>query len=290
MSVFDSKIYFCFFRCEKFNGLNKTKHLLFTLLFLISITVTSQDRKIVYPHSVFWHKTEVNEFFNEKFGVGADFVYRSKNEMNQGSMFDSHNRTSFRPWINYQFSKTSRFSVSPIGYMHTNEYIGKPEDYDKPEFHEWRSTLQFFHHYKHRNGKWMHTWRYRYEFRWQERPGNDDYRFLTRFRFRYRIRYMINSNDFYDDKTLYAMASNEIGLNIGKNVTYNTFNQNRLYIGVGYRFLNTVRAELRYVNRFRTRGATGIEFDSDNGFMLGIYIDQLSNLWKSDIQKVRFAD
>ena len=269
--------------------MNRTKSFLL-LLFLIPVTAVSQDRKIVYPHSVFWHKTEVNEFFNEKWGVGADFVYRSKNEMNRGSMFDSHNRTSFRPWINYQISKNSRLSISPIGYMHTNEYIGKPEDYDRPPFHEWRSTLQFFHHYKHANGKLMHTWRYRYEFRWQERPAEDDYRFFTRFRFRYRIRYMINSNDFYENNTLYAMISNEIGLNIGKNVTYNTFNQNRLYAGIGYRFLNSARVELRYVNRFRTRGATGIEFDNDRGFMLGVYIDQLSDLWKTDVQKVRFAD
>jgi len=120
----------------------------------------AQERKTVYPHSVFWHKTEINEFFNESWGVGADFVYRSKNELNSGSMFDSHLRTSIRPWINYQFTKNSRLSISPIGYMHTNEYVGKPEDLERPNYHELRTTFQFFHHYKHDNGKWMHTWRY----------------------------------------------------------------------------------------------------------------------------------
>lgn len=264
--------------------------LLYAFLSLFNLITYSQERKIVYPHAVFWHKTEINEFFNENWGAGVDYVYRSKNELNSGSMFDSHLRTSIRPWVNYQFTKNSRLSISPIGYMYTNEYVGKPEDLERPSYHELRTTFQFFHHYKHDNGKWMHTWRYRYELRWQEQANDDEYRFFTRFRFRYRIRYVINTNDFYENNTLYAAVSNEIGLNIGKNVTYNTFNQNRLYVGLGYRFLDAARIELRYVDRFRTRGSTGIEFDHGRGIMVGFYIDQLSGLWKTDTQKVRFSD
>lgn len=265
------------------------KIVLFTTA-LFTNNVIAQDKKIVYPHNVFWHKTEINEIFDNKFGVGVDYVYRSKNEMNTGGMFDSHARTSIRPWIHYQFSKNARLSVSPLGYMYTNEYIGKLEDYDRLPFHELRTTFQFFHHYKHNNPKWMHTWRYRYELRWQEIAGTDTYRNFSRFRFRYRLRYVINRDDFYENNMLYAAVSNEIGLNIGKNVTYNTFNQNRLYVGFGYRFLDAARVELRYVNRFRTRGSTGIEFDYDQGVMLGIYIDQLSGFWKKKDQKIRYAD
>jgi hypothetical protein len=68
------------------------------------------------------------------------------------------------------------------------------------------------------------------------------------------------------------------------------FNQNRLYIGMGYRFLTAARVELRYVNRFRSRGGTGFEYDLDRGIMLGIYIDQLSLLGTKDILKVRYFD
>jgi hypothetical protein len=114
--------------------------------------------------------------------------------------------------------------------------------------------------------------------RWQERSGQEEYRYLNRFRFRYRIRYLINTNDFYQNNVLYLAVSNEIGLNFGKNVVYNVFNQNRFYAGIGYRFLNAARVEVRYVDRIRTRGATGFEFDHGRGLMLGIYIDQLSKL------------
>jgi hypothetical protein len=263
-----------------------------TILFILLLVSTfSFSQKIVYPHTVFWHKTEINQIVEEsKWGYGVDFVYRTKNELNQGGPFKTPLRESIRPWVHYQFTPYSRFSVSPIGYMNTNEYVGTPDDFDRPDYHEWRSTFQFFHHQKVLGGKLWHTWRYRYELRWQYQPDQYDYRYFTRFRFRYRVRYIFNSNDFYKNNIIYAAVSNEIGLNMGKNVTLNTFNQNRLYVGMGYRFLTSVRAELRYVNRFRTRGATGFEFDQDSGVMFGIYVDQLSFIGRRQIQGIRFSD
>ena len=207
-------------------------------------------------------------------------------------MFSAPLRESIRPWFHYQFSPYARLSISPIGYMNTNEYVGKPEDFDRPSYHEYRTTFQFFHHIKQLNGRVMHTWRYRYELRWQEIPGTEDYRYLSRFRFRYRVRVGINKEDFYEDGIVYAAISNEFGFNLGKNVVMNTFNQNRLYIGVGYRFLNAARVEFRYVDRFRTRGATGFEFDHGRGLMIGLYVDQISFLGlKGDkVPQVRFSD
>ncbi|GAB4188713.1 MAG: hypothetical protein OHK0057_06570 [Thermoflexibacter sp.] len=63
-------------------------------------------------------------------------------------------------------------------------------------------------------------------------------------------------------------------------------------MGIGYRFLNAARIEIRYINRFRTRGATGTEFDHGRGLMIGAYIDQVSllGLKKGKAQPVRFSD
>ncbi|MBK9255129.1 MAG: DUF2490 domain-containing protein [Saprospiraceae bacterium] len=268
-------------------------HLFLLFFFNLSFCpeLYSQDSKVVYPHGVFWSKLEVNQIFDNKIGIGADFVLRRKNAFNEGSIFDLALRESFRPWIHYQFSPYARLSFSPLGYMHTNEYIGKESDLNREDYYELRTTLQFFHHVKQLKGRLMHTWRYRYEWRWQETQNSDEFRYLNRFRFRYRIRYLINTTDFYENGVWYAAVSNEIGLNIGKSVVLNTFNQNRLYVGIGYRFLNACRAEIRYVDRFRTRGATGFEFDHGKGLMIGFYIDQFSKVSSSkDIPTVRFYD
>ena len=259
------------------------------VLFVIKFDVFSQ--KIIYPHNAFWSKIELNQLDNQaKWGLGLDFVYRRKSSILTDNMFALPLRESLRPWIHYQFSEYARFSLSPLGYMNTNEYIGKPEDFDREPFYELRTTFQFFHHIKQWNGRLMHTWRYRYELRWQEQPGEEDLRFFTRFRFRYRLRCMLNSTNFYDDKTLYLAGSNEFGLNLGRNVTLNTFNQNRLYLGIGYRFLNVVRAELRYIERFRTRGSNAAEFDKDRGFMIAVSFDSMIGIGKEKDYKVKYTD
>lgn len=261
------------------------------VMLLCTASLCAQDRKVVYPHNVFWSKTEINQLDSrQRWGLGLDFVYRRKSGLTDRNMFAEPLRESIRPWLHYQFSAYARLSLSPLGYMNTNEYLGKESDLLRLPYHELRTTLQFFHHQKARNGKWMHTWRYRYELRWQERPAQEDYRFFTRFRFRYRIRYVITGNDFYKNNTWYAAVSNEIGLNMGKNVVLNTFNQNRLYVGVGCRFLNAVRAEVRYVDRIRTRGATGFEFDHGRGLMLGLYVDNLTSIGKLDSHSIKFTD
>ncbi|HMP93341.1 MAG TPA: DUF2490 domain-containing protein [Phnomibacter sp.] len=252
-------------------------------------------QKQVYKHQVFWSKIEGHEFFNNSaWGIGADLVLRYRSTVGDNSPFSIRNRLGIRPWINYQPHDNFRVSLSPIGYMETNEYMAKPEDLNRPPYHEWRTTFQLFHHHYSFNKRLMHTFRHRYELRWQERPGNldDPYRFFTRYRIRYRARVMLNYKKFYDDGVVYGMISNEIGLNIGKNVVMNTFNQNRFYVGAGYRFGNALRAELRYVNRFRTRGATGFEFDLARGPMVAFYIDKISKVsFREDrLPPVRYYD
>jgi hypothetical protein len=270
---------------------NTGRSFLAPVIALLFLTLDTYGQKIIYPHSVFWSKTEINQLdANNRFGLGVDFVYRRKSGLETGNMFSERLRESIRIWGHYQFSEYARLSISPIGYMYTHEYLGKPEDLQRDPYFEWRSTVQFFHHIKQWKGRIMHTWRYRYEFRWQEQPGLDDLRFLMRFRMRYRIRVMLNSQDFYQDKTAYLAVSNEIGLNLGRSVLYNTFNQNRLYVGLGYRFLNTARVELRYVDRIRTRGSTGIEFDHGRGMMIGLYFDSLTGLGKKGDFKVKYTD
>ncbi len=264
---------------------------LVALLFVGASCAGAQDRKEIFQSATFWSKIEINDFTERgNWGWGVDGILRRKNVEQGRNIFESPMRESVRPWLHYNFSPMARLSVSPLGYMNTNEYVPRPEDRGRDPYHELRSTVQFFHHHKQLSGRLIHTWRYRYELRWQEQPGQPDYRYTNRFRFRYRVRYGLNSNDFYEDKTIYLTASNELNINLGREVTYNTFNQNRVYAGVGMRFLNAARAEVRYVDRFRTRGATGYQFDRDRGLMLAISIDQFGLLGSKDVQRVRYFD
>ncbi|MBX3102038.1 MAG: DUF2490 domain-containing protein [Bacteroidetes bacterium] len=261
-----------------------------TGLFLAALTTPVQGQvpqKVVYQHYAFWNKTEVNEIFPNKFGVGGDFIFRTTNTLGKGSPFDRWHRTSFRPWVHYQVSKNCRFSLSPLGYFATQEYVGKESDFSRPRYDEWRTTLGFFHHHYNLNKRLNHTFRHWYEFRYRSLGSEEGFTF-SRYRMRYRLRYVLNRPDFNQDGALYVFGYNEIMINYGQEIVSNMFSQNRLAVGMGIRFLGAARVELRLQRRFRSR-ASGFEYDQADNIMIGIFIDQFSRLGSKDIP-VRYHD
>lgn len=250
----------------------------------------AQDQKEVYQHGYAWNKIEASQFLGEsQYGVGVDIIHRRATEFDNNNPFKHYLRTSIRPWVHKQFGPDARLSISPLGYFYTNPYLAIASDSLAPSSFELRSTIQFFHHLKQQQGKIMHTWRYRLEFRNQKRDGADEFRNFARLRLRYRLRYMINAPDFYTQGVIYAAGSSELAVNMGSPIVYNTFNQNRIYLGIGFRFLNAARLELRYLDRFRARGS-GFEFDRGKGFMLSFTIDQINYLGRRYTQPIKYAD
>lgn len=51
------------------------------------------------------------------------------------------------------------------------------------------------------------------------------------------------------DKKLYIPIWNEVFFNFGSNVKGNVFDQNRAFIGLGYKLTNTTRMELGYMEQ-----------------------------------------
>ena len=260
------------------------------LLFFNFSEAQQAQRKEFFNHTYLWGKVEATEIFEGKtWGIGADVIHR------RGSGLDGYNplergfRTSIRPWVHFQFGSDARFSVSPLSYHHTRPYLGIEEDLLSPNLFELRSTAQFFHHLRQQQGKLMHTWRYRLEFRNRTVVGENDFTTFFRLRLRYRFRYMLDQPDFYQPGVTYLVGFAELGLNMGSPVVYNTFNQNRIYLAVGRRVYNTARIEVGYMDRLRSRG-TGYQFDHGRGLMLSLTIDQISYLGKRYTKPLRYAD
>lgn len=253
-------------------------------------SVLGQDQMHFNKHNVFWNKNEFTQILEDKtYGFGVDLIHRRGSNNKASSPFEVPFRSSIRPWIHFQFGPDARLSFSPISLHTTRPYRASEIDYESPSNYELRNTIQFFHHQKQMDGRLMHTWRYRLAFRHRKTDGEEDWTNFARFRMRYRMRYMINAPDFYTQRVLYAAGSVELGLNMGKPIVNNTFNQNRVYLGIGYRFLNAMRVELRYVDRVRSRGS-GYEFDHGRGLMIALNIDQISYVGKRYTQPIKYAD
>jgi hypothetical protein len=68
-------------------------------------------------------------------------------------------------------------------------------------------------------------------------------------------------------KTPFAAVMNEVFLNFGDNITYNTFDQNRLFAGVGYQFTSHLNAQLGYMNVYQQE-ASGNNYFSTHAIRL----------------------
>lgn len=66
-----------------------------------------------------------------------------------------------------------------------------------------------------------------------------------------------------EDRSWYASGFNEVYINFGKNVGYNILDQNRAYLGLGYKLPKIGRLELGYLNQLILR-ADGIKVEKNH--------------------------
>ncbi len=89
----------------------------------------------------------------------------------------------------------------------------------------------------------------------------DGYDFNFRFRYRLQANYRLSS-DSANNKTTFKVA-NEIMLNAGKNIVYNQFDQNRIYIGCEQEVNKKISLELGYLHWYQQRAKQNQFFDRD---------------------------
>jgi hypothetical protein len=81
--------------------------------------------------------------------------------------------------------------------------------------------------------------------------GDADYHF-NNSRARYNMAFTIPlTREEVLPKTPFLFFNNEVFVNFGKNVVYNYFDQNRLFVGVGYQFTSHLNAHAGYMNVFQ---------------------------------------
>jgi hypothetical protein len=89
----------------------------------------------------------------------------------------------------------------------------------------------------------------------------DGYDFNVRVRFRLQANYLISKSDAKNKTTL--KMSDELMINVGNNIIYNLFDQNRIYLGMEQSFSKTISAELGYLYWFQQRSTGNQFFDRD---------------------------
>ncbi len=166
-----------------------------------------------------------------------------------------------RTQLQYNFMK--KISVSAgIAYFLQNQHSEEFGSLTVPEIRPHQEL-----NIKNTIGKFNISHRYKIEERFIRNTENE--KLADSYRFNLRFRYQIGV-DFSILEKLKLRIYDEILLNIGRNIQYNVFDQNRIYAGLKYNIIKSLSIEAGYMHWFQQR-SSGKDFNSWDIVRVTIY-------------------
>jgi hypothetical protein len=224
---------------------------------------------------------------NPKQTVGSD----------HNNIFKNNYQRVFRPWVHYQITPKYRLSYNPFTWFGTWAYPVNGKTSFQPEF---RTSVQVTS--EDRIGRIRIIQRYRFEYRWYGTKANIDdddiffgspttYDFVAaneqmRFRYLFRTITPINNKELVKG-TYYALVSTELFLKFGHYIpNYQIYDQNRTYIGIGYKLSEAVRFEGGYMlqNKMSLTNTAQNEVDLNSVLFVNVLIDDFNSFFKKKKQ------
>jgi len=196
----------------------------------------------------------------DKFGFWVDLHYRQTDHFT-----DRPFQLIFRPALTWFIKDNLRFNA---GYAFVNHFPAKGLDTSRPEHRAWQQIWWNQKYPGLTTLQWL-----RFEQRFNRKIANDE--LLEGYNFNYRLRYNISffiplKGKEIKAKIPFAAVMNEVFLNFGSKITYNTFDQNRFFAGIGYQFTSHLNAQLGYMNVFQQEAA-GNKYVSTNAIRLFVF-------------------
>lgn len=196
----------------------------------------------------------------DKFGFWLDVHYRQTDHF-----IDRPFQFLFRPAATWFIKDNLRFN---LGYAYVNHFPAKGLNTSRPEHRIWQQ-IWWSQKYSGLNTlQWL-----RLEERYNRKIANDVLQdgYTFTYRLRYNLAFFIPlKGKALVAKTPFIAVVNEVFLNFGKRVTYNTFDQNRFFVGFGYQFTSQLNAQLGYMNVFQ-QNASGNDYFSTDAIRLSVF-------------------
>lgn len=237
----------------------------FTIIFLSLIFLHSVDEMHAQSRS-----KEVNTQFQSWFSINSNIRIADRWTV----LIDLHEkRQHFTADVGFHFARIG------VGYRlneHSTVAAGVAELWLAPARAGWQQfavekriyqQIQWLGKFK----RWSWIERIRNEQRWQPQLVNDG---IDHIKFTNRIRLLAGGSYALHCKYLpsHLTLSNEICFQFGDEVTYNTFDQNRLFVGVRQIFNATWSMDLGYMQIFQQK-ANGYQYDLNHTFRCFVYFN-----------------
>jgi hypothetical protein len=161
-----------------------------------------------------------------------------------------------RVGLMYYLTDATRVTV---GYAYMNHFPNEGHaSVSRPEHRPWQQ-IQW-----QQNGPRIRlTHRLRFEQRFRRRLGNDrqlgeGYAYNSRLRYNLQAAFPLSRNGFAPGG-LSLVLNDEVHVNVGRNIMYNYFDQNRFFVGLGYQLGTQTSLQAGYMNLFQQQ-ASGYQF------------------------------
>jgi len=233
------------------------KIILSILLLNAMVNFSVAQKKDVVVRDESWVSVNSVLKLNEHWGIVADLHERRNN-------FFAQNDFHFvRTGISYQLDKNVSFV---LGYGHmwmAPSKVGYTEFANENRIYE---QVQFTSAYK----KINFLQRLRSEQRWKEVLVNDKH--VDSSYFTQRFRYLLSTTIpvFKSKKLPSLVVADEVCLQFGKNIGYNTFDQNRLFFGIKQFITPALNCDMGYMAVFQQKD-NGYTYNLNRTFRLFFY-------------------
>lgn len=234
------------------------KHIFILFLLIASFSAQAQDEKEINNQVQFWTSVNSTWRLSDHWGVMGDFHVRRNDFLKDPNFYFL--RLGGVYWFNDKISLAgggARLWLAQPALDGGWNYAVENRIYQQLL---WRSV----------NGRAKFLQRIRNEQRWHEVLNPDGS--VNRIRFSNRVRFLFSAaiRIFEDEKKPRLVLSDEILFHFGNEIVYNTFDQNRLFVGINHKMGKGWSFDAGYMMVYQQK-YSGYQYDMNHTIRLFFY-------------------
>lgn len=204
------------------------------------------NEKTIITHEQTWFSLNGSIRFTQHWGMMTDIHIRREEYLK----YPVFNFLRFGAiyWVSGKY---------PIAFGYAHNWLAP-----KPGLNTWQNENRFFQQwsYSEKREKTGRFTRIRTEQRWRDVIVNDVYTGEKWYSFRFRMLTSFEFEIFKKTQLPKLVISDELMIQFGQEIVYNTFDQNRLFIGLKLRINQNSSFDFGYMNVFQQQG-DGYSYD-----------------------------
>lgn len=235
------------------------KQIIFLAIILLPIFVQAQDREAeINENEHFWWSLNSTMRLGDRWGVVADVHIRRTNFIANPSFYFGRLGAAF--WIADNLTLTAGYANLQLAVEGEGGYNFANENRIYQQL-QWNQKIE----------RTSFLQRIRIEQRWRESLNMDGS--LNHIFFNIRLRYLLSVKiPIWKDKPYLPkpVIADEVLIQFGENIVYNTFDQNRLFLGLSQRVTPNLSFDIGYMMVYQQK-FSGYQYDVNHTFRFFFY-------------------